>query len=176
MKLTMGAIALLLSCTALWAQSSTAQISGTIHDASGAAVPASEIKVTQTETGLVRTVTSGADGTYVLPSLPTGPYTLEVTKQGFSRYVQPGIVLQVNANLTIDAPLTVGNVSEQVLVEASAAQIETRSTGIGQVVDNQRVLEMPLNGRNPLELVQLAGMATLPGNGAINNVRNYPRS
>ena len=64
--------------------------------------------------------------------------------------------------------------NEQVTVEANTLQVETRSSGIGQVVDNTRVAEMPLNGRNPLELVLLTGMASLPGNGAINNVRNYP--
>src|SRR5437870_1385804 len=99
---------------------------------------------------------------------------LEGSKAGFTTYIQTGIVLQVDSNLTIDVPLKVGAVGEQVSVEANLAQVETRSTSLGQVVDNQRVSEMPLNGRNPIELVFLAGMASSPGNGAINTVRNYP--
>ena len=161
-------------CLAVRAQTSTAQISGTVRDASGAAVPGASVKATQTAIGAVRTTISGADGGYVLPSLPIGPYTLEVTKEGFSRYVQTGIVLQVDSNPNVEIGLKLGAVTEQVQVQAEAGQVETHSTGVGNVVDNQRVVEMPLNGRNPIELVLLNGMATLPGNGAINNVRNYP--
>jgi Carboxypeptidase regulatory-like domain/TonB dependent receptor len=162
-----------LACALAWGQA-TSQISGTVSDQTGLAVPGAEVKATQTATGAVRTVTSGADGGYVLANLPIGPYLLEVTKQGFNRHVQSGVVLQVDSNPTIDIALKVGAVSEQVTVEAAASQVEEHSTGIGQVVDNQRVSEMPLNGRNPIELVFLAGMSSSPGNGAINTVRNYP--
>src|SRR5689334_4243765 len=149
----------LLTCAAVWAQGSTAQITGTVKDATGLAVPGAAIKVTQTATGAVRNVTSGADGGYVIPNLPIGPYLLEVTKEGFSKYVQSGIVLQVDTNPTIDAALKIGSVSEQVNVQADAAMVETHSTGVGQVVDAQRVAEMPLNGRDPHELIFLAGLA-----------------
>src|SRR6202790_1389332 len=160
-------------CALIWAQS-TSQINGTVHDSSGLAVPGAAIKVTQTATGAVRTATSGSDGAYVLPNLAIGPYLLEVTKDGFSKYAQSGIVLQVDSNPTIDATLKVGSVTEQVLVQADAAMVETHSTGVGQVVDAQRVAEMPLNGRNATELIFLAGMATLANGNAVNSVRNYP--
>src|ERR1019366_8321553 len=166
-------IAWVLCAAGAFAQS-TAQITGTIKDASGAAVPGAEIKAIQTATGVTRTATSGANGIYVLPNLPIGPYRLEVSKEGFSRAVQSDITLQVDTNPTVDIALKLGAINEQVTVEANAAQVETHSTGVGQVVDNQRVAEMPLNGRHPLELVLLTGMASLPGPGAINNVRNYP--
>ena len=173
-QIARGLVCLLVGCSAVLAQTSTAQISGTVKDESGAAIPGAEVKATQAATGAVRSVISGTDGSYVLANLPVGPYTLEVTKEGFSRFVQTGIVLQVDANPSIDIPLKVGSVNERVQVQAEAGQVETHSTGVGNVVDNQRVVEMPLNGRNPLELVLLNGMATLPGPGAINNVRNYP--
>ena len=99
---------------------------------------------------------------------------MEVTKEGFTKYVQTGIVLQVDSNPTIEIAMKVGAVNEQVTVEANAAQVETHSTSIGQVVNNQQVAEMPLNGRDPHELVFLAGMANYPGNGKINTIRNYP--
>lgn len=159
MKIAVVALSVMLGCSALWAQAiSTAQISGMVQDASGLAVPGAEIRATQAETGLVRTAVSSADGTYSLTSLPVGPYRLEATKAGFSTYVQSGIVLQVGSNPTVDIGLKVGAVSEQVQVEANAALVETRSSGIGQVIDNQRVLELPLNGRQVTELIYLSGM------------------
>src|SRR5207249_11419243 len=91
---------------------------------------------------------------------------------GFRTYVQTGIVLQVNSNPTIDPVLSVGQVSETVEVRADAALVETRNSGVGTVMDNQRVLELPLNGRQVTELIFLAGMAN-PGV-ANNGVRNYP--
>ncbi|MBZ5577309.1 MAG: TonB-dependent receptor [Acidobacteriia bacterium] len=169
---TLLALSLLLACAGALAQ--TAQINGTIRDASGLAIPSASVKVTQTATGVVRTTVSGADGGYVLPNLPVGPYLVEVTKDGFSKFVQTGIVLQVDTNPTVDVAMRVGSVSEQVTVEADAAQVETRTTSIGQVVDSQRVLEMPLNGREVHELIFLAGMASYPGTASLNTVRNYP--
>ena len=142
-----------------------------VTDPSGSAIPGAEIKATQTDTGLIRTTTSGADGAYLLTNLPIGPWTLEFRKEGFSKYVQSGIVLQVSTNPTIDVALKVGSVSEQVTVEAGAALVETHSTGIGTVVDNQRVVELPLNGRDATQLIFLSGMAT-PA--TIPQLRNFP--
>src|SRR5215831_3577196 len=93
-------VSLFWASAAAWSQ--TAQINGTVRDASGLAIAGAEIKATQTATGVVRTANSGADGSYVLPNLPTGPYMLEVNKGGFSKYVQMGIVLQVDTTPTID--------------------------------------------------------------------------
>ena len=76
-----------------------------------------------------------------------GPYRLEATLPGFRTFAQTGIVLQVNSNPVINAVLEVGQVTEQIEVQANAALVETRTTGVGQVIDNQRVLELPLNGR-----------------------------
>ncbi|HEY7392127.1 MAG TPA: carboxypeptidase regulatory-like domain-containing protein [Bryobacteraceae bacterium] len=150
--------------TAAWAQAvSTAQIQGTVQDATGAAVSGAEVKATQTDTGISRTTTTAADGGYVLSNLPIGPYSLEVSKQGFSRYVQTGIVLQVAASPTIVVGLKVGEVNEQISVEADAALVETQSTGVGNVMESQRILDLPLNGRNPADLIQLAGAAVAPG-------------
>ena len=102
-----------------WAQSQSAsQIQGTVQDATGAAVPDAVVKATQTDTGAIRTATTSGDGSYVLANLPIGPYRLEVSKTGFSTFVQTGISLQVATNPTIDIALKVGSVSEQVVVEA----------------------------------------------------------
>src|SRR5512141_1162633 len=118
----------------LWAQ--TSQINGVVRDPSGSVMPGAAIKTTQTATGVVRTATSGTDGSYAIPNLPTGPYMVEVTKEGFSKFVQTGIVLEVASSATLDVAMRVGAVSEQVTVEATTLSVETRSNSIGQVVDN----------------------------------------
>ncbi|MEQ1884872.1 MAG: carboxypeptidase-like regulatory domain-containing protein [Bryobacteraceae bacterium] len=148
----------LFACAAAWAQT-TAQVHGIVQDATGAAVPGADVKATQTATGATRSITTGADGGYVLTNLPVGPYRLEVTKMGFTTYIQEGITLQVNADPLIDVSLKVGAQSEQVTVEANAALVETRSQGVGQVVENQRILELPLNGRQVTDLITLSGAA-----------------
>ena len=167
-------LALTLTCAIAWSQGTTAQINGTVRDPSGSSVAGADVKATQTATGVVRNATSGPDGSYALTNLPIGPYTIEITKAGFSKYVQTGVILQVDSNPTVDAALQVGATSEQVTVSADAAMVETHSTGVGTVVDNQRVIELPLNGRNATDLVFLAGMATIGGSGFLNSVRNYP--
>jgi hypothetical protein len=163
---------ILFMTAATWAQ--TSQINGVIKDSTGSVIPAAAIKATQTATGVVRTTTSGADGGYVLPGLPVGPYMVEVTKEGFSRFLQTGVVLEVASNSTIDVAMKIGAVSEQVTVEATTMQVETRTNSIGQVVDNKRIMELPLNGRDVHSLIFLAGMANFPGNNSLQTVRNYP--
>jgi hypothetical protein len=155
-------LALTAAAACLWAQA-TSQIQGTVHDSSGSAVPDATIKATQSETGVTRSVSSGADGAYVLPNLPIGPYRLEVGKTGFTTYAQTGIVLQVATNPTVDITLRVGAVSETVEVTANAALVDTQGTSVGSMIENQRILELPLNGRNAVELIQLAGAAVPAG-------------
>src|SRR5256885_8109101 len=150
-------VCLLVSASA-WAQS-TAQISGTVKDASGAVLPGVEVTATQTETGIARSTVSNETGVYVLPNLPLGPYKLETSLVGFRTFVQTGIVLQVNSNPVINVTLEVGQRSEQIEVQANAALVETRAVGVGQTMETQRILELPLNGRNAAELVLTVGAA-----------------
>ncbi len=149
---------LFLAATAVWAQAiSTSQIRGTIQDASGAAVAGAQIKLTQTSTGAVRTATSGTDGDYSLPELPVGSYQLEVTKEGFTKYLQTGIVLELGVNPTIDVALKVGEVTQEVTVQAEAQMVETQNTGVGEVTAPQEVQDLPLNGRELTDLLSLSG-------------------
>ena len=147
-----------LTTAAVWAQA-TAQMHGVVSDPSGAAIPAAMVKATQTDTGISRTVTTEADGSYVIPNLPLGPYQVEVNKVGFSTAVQMGIVLQVGSNPAIPITLKVGAVTEQVVVEANTVQVETSSVGVGNVIENQRIIDLPLNGRSPTDLITLSGAA-----------------
>ena len=134
-----------LCCGTIWAQA-TAQISGTVRDQSGAVLPGVEVTATQTDTGIVRNIVTNETGNFILPNLAIGPYKLEAALPGFRTFLQIGIVLQVNANQVVNPVLEVGQVSEQVEVQANAALVETRSQGVGTVMENQRILELPLNG------------------------------
>jgi hypothetical protein len=156
-------VALLSAPLALAQAVSTTSVTGTVRDASGAVLPGVNVTATQTDTGLIRTVVSDVTGGYTITSLPVGPYRLEFSLQGFRTAVQTGIVLQVNTNPTINATMELGELNETILVEAAATLIETRNPGIGIVVDNERVVELPLNGRQTLDLVYMTGMAAPSG-------------
>jgi len=160
-----AAIALVLfGVGPLHAQSaSTASIGGTVRDASGGVLPGVTVTATQTEKRQARTAVSDGDGAYLIPGLPVGPYRLEFVLSGFRTYAQTGIVLQVNTNPTVNATLQLGDLSETIQVAAGVPLIETRSPGIGMVVENERVQELPLNGRQTLDLVYLTGLATPSG-------------
>ncbi len=152
-----------------WAQA-TAELSGRVADESGAVLPGVTVTATQTDTGFTRTVVTGDGGAWIMPNLPIGPYRLEISLQGFRTYVQTGIVLQVDARPTINATLAVGSVEETVSVEAAAPIVDVRSAGISAVVEQERIVELPLQGRQVTDLIVLAGAAVETGR---PNSRNF---
>ena len=135
-----------------------AQISGNVGDSSGALVPGVAISVTSPDTGLTRSVVTNENGFYLLPLLPPGRYALKAQKQGFRDYVRSGIQLDVGQQAEIDISLQVGNATQSINVTAGTPLLETTSGEVSSVMDPVRMTELPLNGRNP---VQLAGL--LPG-------------
>ncbi len=147
-----------MTCGTAWAQA-TAQISGTVQDQSGAVLPGVEVTASQTDKGVSRMTVTNEAGYYTLSNLPLGPYRLEAALPGFRSFVQTGIVLQVNSNPTLNITLQVGQVSEQVEVQANASLVDTRNVSVGQVMETARIMELPLNGRNAQELLLLAGGA-----------------
>ncbi len=153
-----------------------AEVHGQVLDTSNSAVPGAQVKMTQTATGYVRIATSGADGTYSLPNLPVGPYTFEVTAQGFKTHVQPGITLQVGSSIQVNATLQVGAVTENIQVTASANMVETRSNSVAQVIDERRITELPLNGRQATDLIVISGGATPTPAANMISSKNYPSS
>ena len=164
-----SALVLVLTCTAAWAQA-TAELNGRVTDESGAVLPGVTVTATQTATGFMRTVATDEAGTWSMPNLPIGPYRLEVSLQGFRTYAQTGIVLQVDARPTINAVLAVGNLEETVSVEAAAPLVDVRSAGISTVVEQERIVELPLQGRQVTDLIVLAGAAVETGR---PNSRNF---
>ena len=158
----LGVSILVLTAVVAFAQA-TAELNGRVTDDSGAVLPGVTVAATQTDTAFMRTVVTDANGTYSMPNLPTGPYRLEMSLQGFKSYVQTGIVLQVGATPTINAVLAVGNVEETISVEGAAPLVDVRSAGISEVVENERIVELPLQGRQVTDLIVLAGAAVQTG-------------
>ena len=149
-----------------------AQLDGTVRDESGGVLPGVTGTMTQTDTGVMRSAVTEANGSYVLPNLPLGPYKLEVTLQGFRTYVQNGIVLQVGGMPTINVILAVGNLQETVSVEGAAPLVDVRTSGIREVVEQAKIVELPLQGRNVTDLIMLAGSAVNTGKVLANLNRN----
>ena len=159
----------------VWAQA-TAQIHGTVTDSSGAVIAEAQVTSTNTATGVTRTVTTGATGAYVLTNLQPGNYTITVTKEGFSKFVQSGIVLNVAANPEVPVVMKVGNVAQEVTVTANAQMVETQTEGFSNVMESKRIEDLPLNGRNTVDLVQLAGAAVTTGPAGNASTRSFQGS
>ncbi len=138
---------------------SVAQVGGVITDPSGSYVPGATVKIIQTETDQVRSTVSDDQGRYVFTNLPIGPYRLEVALAGFRTYVQTGVVLQVGNNVQINVAMQIGQISESVEVSERAGMVETKENTVSQVIDAQRIMDLPLNGRQPTQLIQMAGAA-----------------
>jgi outer membrane receptor protein involved in Fe transport len=157
-----AALTLLLTSGPAWAQA-TAQLNGRVTDESGAVLPGVTVTATQTDTTFTRTAVTDDSGAWVMPNLPIGPYRLEMSLQGFRTYVQTGIVLQVNASPVINASLALGSLEETVTVEAAAPLVDVRSSGINEVVEQERIVELPLQTRQVTDLIVLAGSAVNTG-------------
>ena len=153
----------------------SAQIHGAITDPTGAAIAGAKVKVTQTETGMVRSTVTNSEGAFSLPGLPVGPYKLEVTAPGFQNYIQTGITLQVSQNPKVDIRLQLGTVSQVEEVRGDAIMVNTNETSVSQVIDQQRVVDLPLDGRQATDLILLSGGASntaIPGNDLLSS-KNY---
>ena len=137
------------------AQAPTATILGVVKDASGAVVPGAEITATNTETGIARSAHAGNDGAYRLPSLAVGSYDIAAQHPGFQSMIQRGLRITVGAESVINFTLNVGAVAETVSVTAEAPIVNTTSGSLSGLVTEDRVADLPLNGRNFNDLTLL---------------------
>jgi hypothetical protein len=175
-------VLLLLSCFIFSAGSLEAQglgqIGGAITDPTGAAVAGAKITVTEVGTGTVRTAETAADGFYAIASLRPSTYDLAVEKSGFRPVSSKGLVLQADQSITVNLPLAIGAVSESIEVNAAVAQVDTSTSTISEVVDQRRIVELPLNGRNAASLALItAGTVLGPPTGADEgNTKTFPVS
>lgn len=146
-------------------QRNTAGIYGRVTDPQGAAVPATRVTLTETETGIVRTAQSNPAGEWEFPSIQVGTYSLRFEKEGFNAVNQNGIVLQVNDNRRADITLTVGATSTSVSVESDAVAVDASDATLSTTIDSRKVVDLPLNGRDLADLTFLVpGVAS--GSGA----------
>ncbi|MCL4854011.1 MAG: carboxypeptidase regulatory-like domain-containing protein, partial [Bryobacteraceae bacterium] len=153
-----------------WAQTSTGQITGTVFDTSGAVVPGATVDLKGAETGdLVRTLTTDETGSFTAPLLRPGAYAVEVTVTGFKRLLRSGIQLSVDEVLNLRLTVEPGVTSESVTVAASAEMLEEKTNSVGQVVGEHTIQQLPLNGRNYLQLGALTA-------GAVPSDRSRDRS
>lgn len=166
-KLLLSLAALLLVAVPSFAQS-TATLSGTVKDTSGAVLTGAQVVVHNLGTGTERALTSDSAGQFVAPSLPPGDYSLRVTATGFGVYSVQKLTLQVDAKTNLDIPMTIGATGESVQVDSAASLIDSESITVGQVIDRQTVQEIPLNGRHFLDLTVLTpGGVTAPAAGSL---------
>jgi len=156
LRMIMLLATLMLTCNPpILRGSVTGSISGTVSDSSGAVLPGASVVALQTETGIAHTTETNAQGFYSLPALPVGHYHVTIRAKGFSDYRETGLVLDVNTSLRVDASLKVGGVTEQVSVSASAVQVETTNTQMGEVIGTNKMELVPLNGRSYTDLLAL---------------------
>ena len=155
----MSAKLLVIPFLALGLVAQTSQVGGRVTDATGAAVPGVQVSVRSTATGTERQVRTNDSGLYTVPLLQPGPYDVVVRQQGFKPITQSGITLEVDQRAELNFRLEVGLVTERVEVRASVSRLNTVEASQGQVIDNQRIVEMPLNGRNYIDLALMSGGA-----------------
>ncbi len=161
----LAVVTLLLSLSGLAFSQGSATIVGTVTDSSGAVVPLAKVIATEVATGLTREAVTSASGEYVLTSLRPTTYQLTVEISGFNKYTQTGIQLTADQSATVNVTLAVGVASQAVTVEAAAAQTDTYTSTLKEVVDTARIVDLPLNGRNAAALTTLVPGATLSPNG-----------
>src|ERR1017187_7054845 len=152
---------------------SIATVTGRIADPSGAVVVGAQVKITAVDTATVHVAVTDSAGAYSFPSLTIGAYTLEVTAPGFQTYIQKGIKLQVNDAPQINTTLKVGAVSDKVEVQADATMVQTQQNMVSQVMDQQRIVELPLNGRDPTQLITISGAAVNHSDGTNTGNKSF---
>jgi Carboxypeptidase regulatory-like domain/TonB-dependent Receptor Plug Domain len=138
-----------------YGQSTTGSIFGTITDPSGGVIPSSTVTATDLKTGILRTAQTNASGNYVFPSMPPGDYAISATATSFAKQTKSGVHVDVNQSAEASFQMSLGNTAETVTVTAGGGLIETRESQLGETVDQKRIEDLPLNGRDVSSLVQL---------------------
>ncbi|MBI4889128.1 MAG: TonB-dependent receptor [Acidobacteria bacterium] len=156
MRKTTWFVVLSVLCAAVAAGQTLGALSGEIHDPSGALVAGAKVTLTNADTNASRATESNESGVYSFPALTPGIYNLKAEGKGFKTYSRPGLEIQVQLNARVDIEMSLGATSETIEVSAQAALLQSENATVGTVIENKRIVELPLNGRNALSLVALA--------------------
>jgi hypothetical protein len=152
---TILAMAFSLTAPPAGAQSTGGRIRGTVMDPSGGAVPAATVQLINDATHATREVQSGANGEYIFIEVPVGTYEIDAVSQGFKKYTRKGIILDLNEVISVDIALQIGGSTEVVEVTGAPPVVDTTSTQLGAVVNERSTTQLPLNKRDPFQLLQL---------------------
>ena len=143
---------LLVFAIPAFAQVPVGSIRGSVKDSSGAIVPGANVTIRNTDTAQTRTVVSGEDGEYLAPSLPVGRYDVTVEHSGFKTSARQGVTLNVGDNLALNFELEIGTAQQEVTVTGEAPLVNTENSTLGGLVNEQQMADLPLNGRNYMDL------------------------
>src|SRR6266403_2539909 len=158
------------------AQTTFGNIIGTVSDTSGGALEGAQVTLTNQETDAKLTQTTGSDGLYQFSNLLPGRYRIDVEKPGFKHTTQPDIVVQVQQTSSINLTMQVGDVSQTVEVTSETPLLQPDSSSLGQVIDERKTNEIPLNGRNVFNLITLSPAAIAQGGSGGSQVGQNPFS
>ena len=148
-------LALFFSVCLSLAQQITGSVTGTVTDPGGAAVSGASVKLNNTGTDAAQTVTADAEGNFRFLLLPPGNYSVQVSAPGFKSYTRTGIVVEVDRSIAVPVSLQIGQVNETVEVSGASPLLEPNTSSLGTVMEEKKVLDLPLNGRNPMGLANL---------------------
>src|SRR5882724_1110419 len=155
-RIVIGVAAVMLATVPVFAQQFRGSISGRVLDQQSGAIPNAKVNAVENETGAKFNTVTNTDGTYVLPFMPPGPYTVSVEAPGFKRYTNGKVRVTTNEREQMDVTLEIGTIDQSVTVSAEASMLETATASTGQVINTRQIENMPINGRAPLVLAQLA--------------------
>ncbi len=168
------AILLLFSIPRIEAQAvSIASVTGRATDPTGAVLSGAKVTMTAIDTNTVHEAVTDSSGSYNFPSLPIGPYVMRVTAVGFEIYEQKGLDLNVNDALQVNVVMKVGADTQKVEVQADATMVQTQQNMVSQVMDQQRVVDLPLNGRDPTQLIIISGGAVNHSDGTNTGNKSF---
>ncbi|HKE24894.1 MAG TPA: carboxypeptidase-like regulatory domain-containing protein [Bryobacteraceae bacterium] len=162
-----------LACSASWlgAQVARTSLNGTVTDEQGKRIPSAKVKAINAATGFQRETDTGTQGSYVLPDLETGTFTIEITKEGFEPFRRSGVRFELGQPRTLDVTLGIAGQKEQVSVTEAAFQLDRVDATVGAPVEAMQVDELPINGRNWSTLTSLVPGAVDTGAGDQRTIR-----
>src|SRR6202795_3716322 len=172
----LASVSLLAFSLSLYGQSTYGSIVGSVTDSSGAVLPDAKVTLTNAGTGEKRAQSTGSDGLFTFVNLFLGQYRIDVEKQGFKHFVRPEVTVEVQQNTRVDAAMQVGEVSQVVEVTSETPLLHTESSSLGQVVEQRKADELPLNGRNIFNLIIISPAAVAQGGSGGSPVGQNPFS
>lgn len=158
-------VASILATAASFAQTATGTLDGRVTDATGAVVPSAKVSIVSSQTNFRQELTTNSVGSFVRPFILPGSYQVTVEKQGFRRYTESNVPINVQQTVSLEIVLTLGDTTTTVEVSANSAQLATSSSTVSTVIGNKAIMDLPLNGRNPFALASLVP-GVVPGGGS----------